>query len=354
MAQFYSFKVSQIKRETHDSVSISFDIDSKYHDDFRYVPGQYITIKVNVDGEDCRRSYSISSSRSEKLTIGIKKVEGGKVSNFMNEKLSVGDYVEISAPQGNFKLENIDPKNTRKFVAFAAGSGITPILSMIKEISHNEIKSEFLLFYSNKTRKDIMFQEDINSLSNENISTKFIFTREDAEKKLYNGRINESKALDLMRTEMSFLNADAFFLCGPEEMIFSSKKALESLGVDKEKIKFELFTTPVKKDEEVTAETLNEDFDGNSKVTVICDDEEVDFDLNKDGDSILDAAMEQDLDVPFSCKGAVCCTCKAKVTKGKVTMDANYALSDQEVEDGYILSCQAHPASEEVTVDFDF
>ena len=131
---------------------------------------------------------------------------------------------------------------------------------------------------------------------------------------------------------------------GPEEMIFSSKKALESLGVDKEKIKFELFTAPVKKAEEVIAETLNEDFDGNSKVTVICDDEEVEFDLNKDGDSILDAAMDQDLDVPFSCKGAVCCTCKAKVTKGKVIMDANYALSDQEVEDGYILSCQAHPA----------
>ena len=145
---------------------------------------------------------------------------------------------------------------------------------------------------------------------------------------------------------------DAFF-CKKCEMIFSSKKALESLGIDKEKIKFELFTAPVKKAEEVIAETLNEDFDGNSKVTVICDDEEVEFDLNKDGDSILDAAMEQDLDVPFSCKGAVCCTCKAKVTKGKVIMDANYALSDQEVEDGYILSCQAHPATSEVTIDFD-
>ena len=354
MAQFYSFKVSQIKRETHDSVSISFDIDGKYSDEFSYVPGQYITIKVNVDGEDCRRSYSISSSRNEKLTVGIKKVEGGKVSNFMNEKLSVGDYVEISAPQGNFKLENIDSKNIRKFVAFAAGSGITPILSMIKEISQQEINSEFLLFYSNKTSRDVMFQEDINSLTNENISAKFIFTREDSEKELYNGRINESKAMELIKSEMSFLNADAFFICGPEEMIFSSKKALESLGIDKEKIKFELFTSPVKKAEEVIAETLNEDFDGNSKVTVICDDEEVEFDLNKDGDSILDAAMEQDLDVPFSCKGAVCCTCKAKVTRGKVTMDANYALSDQEVEDGYILSCQAHPAAGEVTVDFDF
>jgi ring-1,2-phenylacetyl-CoA epoxidase subunit PaaE len=160
--------------------------------------------------------------------------------------------------------------------------------------------------------------------------------------------------MDLIKSEMSFLNADAFYICGPEEMIFSTKKALESLDVDKEKIKFELFTSPIKKVEESIVETLHDDFDGNSKITVICDDEEVEFELNKDGDSILDAAMEKDLDVPFSCKGAVCCTCKAKVIKGKVTMDANYALSDQEVEDGYILSCQAHPATESVTVDFDF
>ena len=354
MAQFYSFKVSQIKRETHDSVSISFDVDTKYSEEFSYKPGQYITIKVDVNGEDCRRSYSISSSRNEKLTVGIKKVQGGKVSNFMNEKLSIGDNVEISAPQGNFKLENIDSKNTRKFVAFAAGSGITPVLSMIKEIRSNEINSQFLLFYSNKTSNDVMFKDEINALTNENILTKFIFTRENSDVELYNGRINESKAMDLIKSEMSFLNADAFYICGPEEMIFSTKKALESLDVDKEKIKFELFTSPIKKVEESIVETLHDDFDGNSKITVICDDEEVEFELNKDGDSILDAAMEKDLDVPFSCKGAVCCTCKAKVVKGKVTMDANYALSDQEVEDGYILSCQAHPATESVTVDFDF
>ena len=354
MAQFYSFKVNQIKRETHDSVSISFDIDSKYSEEFKYIPGQYITVRVDVNGEDCRRSYSISSSRNEKLTVGIKKVPGGKVSNFMNEKLSIGDSVEISAPQGNFKLENIDFNNTRKFVAFAAGSGITPVLSMLKEVSQNEINSEFLLFYSNKTSEDVMFKDEIDDLKNQNISTRFIFTRENSDLELYNGRINESKALELIKSEMSFLNADAFYICGPEEMIFSTKSALESLGVNNEKIKFELFTAPVKKIEDSKEESLNIDFDGNSKITVICDDEEVEFDLNKDGDSILDAAMEQDLDVPFSCKGAVCCTCKAKITNGKVTMDANYALSDQEVEDGYILACQAHPATESVTVDFDF
>ena len=198
-----------------------------------------------------------------------------------------------------------------------------------------------------------MFQEDINSLANENISAKFIFTREDSEKELYNGRINESKAMELIKSEMSFLNADAFFICGPEEMIFSSKKALESLGVDKEKIKFELFTAPVKKAEEVIVETLNEDFDGNSKVTVICDDEEVEFDLNKDGDSILDAAMEQDLDVPFSCKGGVCSVCKAKVIEGTASMDMNYSLSEDDVDEGFILTCQAHPTSESIYVDFD-
>ena len=354
MSQFYSLKVNQIKKETHDSVSVSFEIESKLANDFKFIPGQYITIKININGEDCRRSYSICSSSNEKLTVAIKKVPNGKMSNFINNKLKTGDFIDVSTPEGNFKLENIDSSNNRKFVAFAAGSGITPILSMIKEIILKERNTQFLLFYSNKTSNDTMFKSEINSLLNDNFSVKYIYTREETDLELYNGRIDENKTTQLLKSEMSFLNADGFYLCGPEEMIFSAKRVLESFDVSNEKINFELFTTPVLEKEESTSMVNENDFSGSSNVTVICDDEEVEFSLDSSGESILDAAMEQDLDVPFSCKGAVCCTCKAKVKTGKVTMDANYALSEQEVDEGYILACQAHPASADVTVDFDY
>ena len=352
MANFYPVKVSNINKETHDSVSISFDIGTQHLKEFNFTPGQYIVIKANINGDDCRRSYSICSSKNEMLTVAIKKVENGKMSTYINEKLQVGDTVEIQPPQGNFKLENINLSNTRKFVAFAAGSGITPILSMIKEISINEKNTQFLLFYSNKTKSDVMFSSQLDELMSDNIIVKFLYSRETADNDLYHGRINEQKAKDLLKSEMPYLNADAFYLCGPEQMIFSTKNVLESFGVDNSKIKFELFTAPVLDKADTTNES-DVNFEGESKVTVIYDDEEVEFSLSKNGDTILDVAMDNDLDVPFSCKGAVCCTCRAKVKLGKVVMDANYSLSDQEVEDGYILTCQAHPASEKVIVDFD-
>ena len=352
MANFYQVKVSNINKETHDSVSISFDIGTQHLKEFNFTPGQYIVIKANINGDDCRRSYSICSSKNEMLTVAIKKVENGKMSTYINEKLQVGDTVEIQPPQGNFKLENINLSNTRKFVAFAAGSGITPILSMIKEISINEKNTQFLLFYSNKTKSDVMFSSQLDELMSDNIIVKFLYSRETADNDLYHGRINEQKAKYLLKSEMPYLNADAFYLCGPEQMIFSTKNVLESFGVDNSKIKFELFTAPVLDKADTTNES-DVNFEGESKVTVIYDDEEVEFSLSKNGDTILDVAMDNDLDVPFSCKGAVCCTCRAKVKLGKVVMDANYSLSDQEVEDGYILTCQAHPASEKVIVDFD-
>lgn len=352
MANFYQVKVSNINKETHDSVSISFDIGTQHLKEFNFTPGQYIVIKANINGDDCRRSYSICSSKNEILTVAIKKVENGKMSTYINEKLEIGDTVEIQPPQGNFRLENINPSNTRKFVAFAAGSGITPILSMIKEISINEKNTQFLLFYSNKTKSDVMFSSQLNELLNDNIIVRFLYSRETADNDLYHGRINEQKAKDLLKSEMPYLNADAFYLCGPEQMIFSTKNVLESFGVDSSKIKFELFTAPVLDKEDTTNES-DVNFEGESKVTVIYDDEEVEFSLSKNGDTILDVAMDNDLDVPFSCKGAVCCTCRAKVKEGSVIMDANYALSDQEVEDGYILTCQSHPNSEKVIIDFD-
>ena len=352
MPEFHSLNVKEIKKETSDTVSISFDVPAELKNEYEFTPGQYLTLKLEVNNEECRRSYSICSSSNEDITVAVKKVENGVVSTYLNEVLKVNDKIDVMTPEGNFTLQP-DQSNKRKFVGFAAGSGITPIMSMIKQLKMDEFESSFTLFYSNKTDNDVIFKDTLEELAGDKLKVNYIYSRQKINNPLFEGRISKSKATELIKADLSCLNADAFYLCGPEEMIFNVKAALEEFGVLDTKIKFELFTTPVLMAEKQENQEVDENFDGEALVTVIYDDEEVEFNLNKDGDSILDAAMDNDMDVPFSCKGAVCCTCKAKVTEGKVIMDANYALSDQEVEDGFVLACQSHPASAKVTIDFD-
>ena len=352
MSEFHSLRVKEIVKETEDTVSLSFNVPENLKQAYVFTPGQYLTLKLIINNEEQRRSYSICSSSAENITVAVKKVENGLVSSYLNEVLKENDEMEVMTPEGNFILET-DPNNKRKFVGFAAGSGITPIMSMIKQLSIDEKETLFTLFYSNKMENDVIFKHQLDQLAGDNLKINYIYTRQKLNNPLLEGRIDKSKATELIKADLSCLNADAFYLCGPEEMIFNVKSALEEFGVLNTKIKFELFTTPVLMAEKPKQKEADENFDGEALVTVIYDDEEIDFNLNKDGDTILDAAMDNDVDVPFSCKGAVCCTCKAKVTEGKVTMDANYALSDQEVEDGYVLACQSHPASAKVTLDFD-
>ncbi|MEC7062909.1 MAG: 2Fe-2S iron-sulfur cluster-binding protein [Bacteroidota bacterium] len=352
MPEFHSLKVKEIVKETNDTVSVSFQVPEDLKEAYAFTPGQYLTLKLTINNEEQRRSYSICSSSAEDITVAVKRVENGLVSSYLNEVLKENDEMEVMTPEGNFTLET-DQAKKRKFVGFAAGSGITPIMSMIKELSMDETETVFTLFYSNKMESDVIFKHQLDKLAGDNLKINYIYTRQKLNNPLLEGRIDKSKAAELIKADLSCLNADAFYLCGPEEMIFNVKSALEEFGVLKTKIKFELFTTPVLMAEKPKQQEADENFDGEALVTVIYDDEETDFNLNKDGDTILDAAMDNDVDVPFSCKGAVCCTCKAKVTEGKVTMDANYALSDQEVEDGYVLACQSHPASAKVTLDFD-
>ncbi|MED6303029.1 MAG: 2Fe-2S iron-sulfur cluster-binding protein [Bacteroidota bacterium] len=352
MPEFHSLKVKEIVKETNDTVSVSFQVPEDLKEAYAFTPGQYLTLKLTINNEEQRRSYSICSSSAEDITVAVKRVENGLVSSYLNEVLKENDEMEVMTPEGNFTLET-DQAKKRKFVGFAAGSGITPIMSMIKELSMDETETVFTLFYSNKMESDVIFKHQLDQLAGDNLKINYIYTRQKLNNPLLEGRIDKSKAAELIKADLSCLNADAFYLCGPEEMIFNVKSALEEFGVLKTKIKFELFTTPVLMAEKPKQQEADENFDGEALVTVIYDDEEIDFNLNKDGDTILDAAMDNDVDVPFSCKGAVCCTCKAKVTEGKVTMDANYALSDQEVEDGYVLACQSHPASAKVTLDFD-
>ena len=352
MPEFHSLKVKEIVKETNDTVSVSFQVPEDLKEAYAFTPGQYLTLKLTINNEEQRRSYSICSSSAEDITVAVKRVENGLVSSYLNEVLKENDEMEVMTPEGNFTLET-DQAKKRKFVGFAAGSGITPIMSMIKELSMDETETVFTLFYSNKMESDVIFKHQLDQLAGDNLKINYIYTRQKLNNPLLEGRIDKSKAAELIKADLSCLNADAFYLCGPEEMIFNVKSALEEFGVLNTKIKFELFTTPVLMAEKPKQQEADENFDGEALVTVIYDDEEIDFNLNKDGDTILDAAMDNDVDVPFSCKGAVCCTCKAKVTEGKVTMDANYALSDQEVEDGYVLACQSHPASAKVTLDFD-
>ena len=352
MPEFHSLKVKEIVKETNDTVSVSFQVPEDLKEAYAFTPGQYLTLKLTINNEEQRRSYSICSSSTEDITVAVKRVENGLVSSYLNEVLKENDEMEVMTPEGNFTLET-DQAKKRKFVGFAAGSGITPIMSMIKQLSMDEKETVFTLFYSNKMESDVIFKHQLDQLAGDNLKINYIYTRQKLNNPLLEGRIDKSKATELIKADLSCLNADAFYLCGPEEMIFNVKSALEEFGVLNTKIKFELFTTPVLMAEKPKQQEADENFDGEALVTVIYDDEEIDFNLNKDGDTILDAAMDNDVDVPFSCKGAVCCTCKAKVTEGKVTMDANYALSDQEVEDGYVLACQSHPASAKVTLDFD-
>jgi len=344
---FKKLKVKEVKRETNDAVSVVFDVSSELKDEFKYQSGQYVTLKKDIGGEDVRRAYSLSSSPQEDdYRIGVKKIDGGKMSSFLNDNLSVGDELEVMPPKGNFLLTN----KSAHSVGFAAGSGITPIISMVKTVLQAD--GTFTLFYVNKTSNEVIFKSELDNLKEsypDHFNLKYIYTREDVGDPILSGRIDKDKCNNLMKANMELLKADGFYMCGPEEMIINVSDALKELGVDKEKIHFELFTASVNKEEN----SVISDFLGESQVRVIMDGEEFDFELSGEGDSILDAAIENGADAPFSCKGAVCCTCKAKVIEGKAIMEMNYSLSDDEVEEGYILTCQAHPASEKLVVDYD-
>ena len=355
MSQFYKLKVAEIRRETEDSVSVAFKIDNDISSAFNYQPGQYLTLKFLINGVEERRSYSLCSSpfENELLRVAVKKVYNGKVSTYINDQLNEGDEVEVMTPQGNFKLD-VSDDNEKLYVAFAAGSGITPIMSMINSVLKNETKSRFVLFYGNRSADLTIFKSQLDELSGEKFQVDYIFSREGGSDDLHTGRIDKEKANLLLRENIDLLRAEGFYLCGPEEMILNVTKCLDEFDVNKDKIFYELFTTPVLfAEEKANGKEDDNNFTGQAKIKVICDDEEVEFELGANDEVILEAAIEHDLDLPFSCKGGVCCTCKAKVVKGKITMDANYALSDAEVEEGYVLTCQAHPASSNVVIDYD-
>ncbi len=339
---FFELEVKEIKKLTPESVQVSFKISDEFKSTFNFIPGQYLNLSSIIQGVEERRSYSICSGIGEDLAVAIKRINNGKFSNWANDTLKVGDHVKVAAPLGNFKLD----ENSKNIVAFAAGSGITPIISMAKKLAQNGGKLS--LFYGNRSLNSIMFKSEFDSLNNVDVTH---YLSGEKIENCKEGRLDKEAISAVVKEDLSILKADGFYLCGPETMIKSAIDTLTLFGVPKSKIHYELYTTPVLLIEESTVETTN--FEGDSRIKVLLDEEEFEIKLNSSGKTILDAINKEGYDAPYSCRGGVCCTCKAKVLKGKVNMNLNYSLTDQEVAEGYILTCQAHPASEEVTISYD-
>jgi ring-1,2-phenylacetyl-CoA epoxidase subunit PaaE len=351
---FHKIRVKEIKKETSECVSIVFDIPEELQENFVFTQGQNITVRVRDQGEEFRRSYSICSSPLEnELRVAVKKVAGGIFSTFANEKLRAGDELEILPPTGTF-VTRPTPSNRQDYVFFAAGSGITPVISIIKTILRTENSSAVTLVYGNKTMQSIIFREEIEALKDKYLKrfrVYHILSRERTDTDFNYGRIDLAKCHHLSKL-INFNIIDDFFLCGPEPMIFTVKEFLEGWGIDPKNIHFELFTTPVRPAAPLPTTTQVSPEDG-SEVTIKVDGRSFDFRLGYEGSSILDAALAQGADLPFACKGGVCCTCKAKLMEGEVEMEANYGLEKSEVKAGYILTCQSHPRSQKVVVDYD-
>ena len=351
--KFFPLTVKEIRKLTKDAVSIEFDIPKTEQAHFQYTSGQYLTLKTNIAGAEVRRSYSLCSSPFEnKWIVAIKKIENGIFSNFATQKLRVGDQIEVMNPMGNFSLQSASGK-PRSIVLFAAGSGITPMLSIAKTLLHEEPDSDVTLFYGNQGFKTIIFREELEALKNTYMNRfrlVHIFSRESLGTKILQGRIDYEKCLALHTAFLKNQTIDGVYICGPETMILEVRDCLTSLGIDKEKIHFELFHAGLAKKETHKEEIVT---GLASEVEVIIDGDIISLALHTNGENILDAAQKAGGDLPYACKGGVCCTCKAKVIEGTVSMDVNYALDEEEVANGYILTCQSHPTSERVLITFD-
>ncbi len=360
MARFHTLEVEEVHQETPDCIVVGFKVPQSEQTDFAFQHGQYLTLKLTVNGEELRRSYSICSSPLDKehLRIAVKKVSGGRASTQLVDKLKAGMSIEVMTPMGSFTTA-LDGANERHFVAFAAGSGITPILSILKTVLRSEPKSTFTLFYGNSDVDRIIFRqrlEELKAQHGDRLSVHHILSKGVDEDRLFNGRITAEKAVELLKRFVTDRNDNQYFICGPEQMMVNVSEALEKEGVEKKRIHIELFNTPVsteaKKETDHSHGTGGE-FAGTADVKVILDGREHELKIPAKGDAVLDVALDSGLDVPYACKGAVCCTCKARVVEGQVEMEMNYALTDEEVADGYVLTCQTHPRSARVVIDYD-
>ncbi|HRO76756.1 MAG TPA: FAD-binding oxidoreductase [Crocinitomicaceae bacterium] len=348
-SKFHTLKIKDIRTETDECVSIAFEIPTDKQADFSFKPGQYLNFKVDINGEDIRRSYSLCSAPSDnEWRIAVKQIENGIFSNYV-KTLNVNDTLEVSTPLGNFTTE-IDAKNAKEYVLIAAGSGITPVMSLAKEILKTEPNSNVTLFYGNKGTNTVIFREELEALKNKHINNfRFvhIFSRENLGNDLQNGRIDAKRYNALWDAFLKDTKVDEVFVCGPEQMILDVKESSLKRGLSDKNVHFELFGTTIVREKAVSTKEIH------SQVCVIIDDDAFEYVIDSPSQNVLDAGIDAGADLPYSCKGGVCCTCKAKIVEGAATMDINYALTDEEVAQGYILTCQSHPTTERLIVTFD-
>ncbi|MDK7757515.1 1,2-phenylacetyl-CoA epoxidase subunit PaaE [Providencia rettgeri] len=351
MTVFHRLSIAAIERDTPDAVAITFNVPDALREQYHYRPGQHLTLKAAINGENLRRCYSICSSPDENtLKIGVKAIYEGRFSNFVNQELQVGDSLDVMVPHGQFGYQPAADTHAH-YLAVAAGSGITPLLSIIKATLQTEPKSSFVLIYGNRNSRSVMFKESISDLKNR-FATRFqvlyLFSQEQQDSELLSGRVSQQQLSALNNTLLNFKQFDRAFICGPDSMMDEVHDTLVGYGMPKEYVHTERFNTSGTKFKPAIAMTSE-----TRQVSIHLDGRTMDIAMDSQDDSILDAALRQGADLPYACKGGVCATCKCKLRSGEVEMGVNYSLEPDQIAAGYILSCQAWPKGDGVVLDFD-
>lgn len=357
MSQFYPLKVASVAKNTRDAVVVTFDVPDQLNSKFQFRPGQYLTLRTRMEGEELRRSYSICAAPGDgQLRVAIKRLNDGAFSTWANHELASGQTLDVMPPDGHFTVD-FDPSLARHYVAFAVGSGITPILSLVKSALETEPESTFTLYFGNRASSAVLFREEIEDLKNRfmaRLSLVYIMSREHQDIELFNGRLDGPKVERLLTHWTDPASIDYAFVCGPQDMTESVTAALQAKGVEKSRIKFELFGSPKgPRALRTGADAPRAPGAEMCEVTIVQDGITRSITIEKNKDNLVDSALARGLELPYSCKGGVCSTCRCKVIEGEVDMDANFALEDYEVERGFILSCQSFPVTDTLHIDFD-
>lgn len=348
MSTFYKLAVKEITRETPEAVSVLFNVPSELKENYQFTAGQYINIKLTLDGNEIRRAYSICSTpESGELKIAIKAIKNGYFSKFANEQLTAGKVLEVGTPEGKFTFEP-DAARLKNYAAFVAGSGITPVMSILQTVLEKEPNSTFVLVYGNKSSNETIFYNQLHDLQLKYVGRFFVhyvFSQQKADDQLF-GRIEKSTVNFVLKNKHKEKEFDKFYLCGPEEMINTVSAVLKENNVKEKDIKFELFSASSSENE------IQKSLEGHTKITVLVDGDETSFEMSQK-QSLLEATLKQGLDAPYSCQGGICSSCIARISKGTAEMKKNTILTDGEIAEGLILTCQAHPTSSEIFVDYD-
>jgi ring-1,2-phenylacetyl-CoA epoxidase subunit PaaE len=349
MSTFFKLSVKEIKRETPEAVSILFHVPTEIQENYQFVAGQYINLKLTLDGIEIRRAYSLCSTpESGDLRIAVKAVKNGYFSKFANDQLTTGKVLEVGTPEGKFTFEP-DASKQKKYAAFVAGSGITPVMSILQTVLEKEPNSTFILVYGNKSISDTIFYNQLHELQQKYVGRFFVhyvFSQQKIDDQIF-GRIDKSAVNFVLKNKHKEKDFDKFYLCGPEEMINLVTSVLKENNIKEKDIKFELFSASSSSENEIS-----KSLEGHTKIVILLDDEETSFEMSQK-QNVLEAALKQGLDAPYSCQGGICSSCLARITKGSAEMKKNTILTDKEIADGLILTCQAYPTSSEIFVDYD-